>query len=723
MPPQPRDVYNPVPEVSPSLSSGNDYLNIRATPEAFGAQVGEAGEKLGQTLEQTGDTAAKLALDFQQQHNNTVALNATTQGSTELSDLENNFRQLKGLNAVNSLPQYQAKIAEIQNRIADSMPNPSARLTFLDRFARYSDTTVKSLGLYTGDQADAANMAALNGSIDAAKSRAVLHSGISDTEPDFHDIVGATAQVAAKMGLPKEAADALVQKHVGDTMQDIITARISMGRTNDAAAIFQNALKETAPGTDLPLLDGDHQSRISSIIANRQYTDLIRQQAAEAKAERDSDRYAAQMRVNLSHTYDNAASMVMSGHEAQDFPNHAQIDAAYPRNPDLASDMKEKVDDLRTISGYLGILPGATPEQVAQLKAAVAPDPTKQSDFGHMARISKALDTALDYRAKAIGADSAGYVIGTHPEIADQFTATQKDTTQFPAYAQTVLGIQTQMGVPETMQHVLPVSSAQGIAQDIESSAEKAPAKLQQLEQQYGPAWTNVWRDLSTIGGLPSGYQSVGALDDPRDAGLLARAISEQGKSGKAWGDILGTKVESDIKTAVRTDPSIQQFSTSLSRSGASASQIDSIMTSVDTLAYAKSFYDRDPKAAQNAIASFTSKYEFMPNGGARVPSANFDAVNQNASAVLSALDASKISVPSLYGQPGQPKPDEYLDVLRSAPSWITSPKADALWLMDSGGRLVRTKDGSPVSVPFNAPPPAGIPGSYSAPDAAGVLP
>lgn len=54
--------YSPVPTVAPSTNAGNDYLNIQASPADFGAQVGQATEKLGSTLGQAGDQLSDAAL-------------------------------------------------------------------------------------------------------------------------------------------------------------------------------------------------------------------------------------------------------------------------------------------------------------------------------------------------------------------------------------------------------------------------------------------------------------------------------------------------------------------------------------------------------------------------------------------------------------------------------------------------------------------------------------
>jgi hypothetical protein len=45
--------------------------------------------------------------------------------------------------------------------------------------------------------------------------------------------------------------------------------------------------------------------------------------------------------------------------------------------------------------------------------------------------------------------------------------------------------------------------------------------------------------------------------------------------------------------------------------------------------------------------------------------------------------------------------PQEYLDVVKANPYWINSPRGDSLWLMDPMGRLVRRKEGNPISVPI----------------------
>ena len=93
-------------------------------------------------------------------------------------------------------------------------------------------------------------------------------------------------------------------------------------------------------------------------------------------------------------------------------------------------------------------------------------------------------------------------------------------------------------------------------------------------------------------------------LSRPLQAALLARAINETSKGGRDWADILGNAggkpVAQMLKDAVRNDTAVMQLERSLSNSGASAQQIDGIMGSIETLAFAHRFYNQDGSAAQS---------------------------------------------------------------------------------------------------------------------------
>lgn len=465
-------------------------------------------------------------------------------------------------------------------------------------------------------------------------------------------------------------------------------------------------------GTPLDILSPGEKE-----LALRSAQNDLRIEADRARFEQE--RQAVHLRVGLENDYTNAAAMVERGFPAARLPSDHQIEAAYPLDPEKAALVKEQVTDLQTISGFLKGLPTATPEQVAKLRAEVAPDPGNPDTFARRARISTALDSALTARAKAVSTDPAGYLLAPtpnspHGDLQALYTAavqnptapasripmTAAGQTVFGAYADHMQSVQATMGVPEAAQHILPVMVAQSMATSISTDPAQAAQKIQQLQGQFGDTWPKVWHDLTTLGKLPSEYQLIGAMDNRQDAELLARAMTE-GKGGKNVDDLLPPQTSAAIKRDVLANPQLQQYLFSLDASGASDAQKIGIRDAVVKLAYAKAFYGQDTAAAPNAIKSVIGNYEFL--GGARIPTASSGAIKTNAAATVRGLDADKIAVPDTYGKPGMPAVRDYLDALKATPNWITSPKGDALWLKDSGNRIVIDKKGKPIAVPFNA--------------------
>lgn len=237
------------PEIMPG-SAGDNYQRQQASPQAFGAGTGRAIAGMGEEI-------GTIANAFQDMHNQTISLDAATEYSRKVSDLEIEHAKLQGLNAVNALPDYQKKIVDLQSTIAEGLPNEAVRFAFTNQTRNYRESTLRSMDLHAADQSEKAHVSALDGSIDAARTQAVLHYGRSDVEPDFSQTVSAAAAKAQFLGLDKTGADALVQSEVGKTMQDIIVSRIASGRSVEAKQIFDEALGQKAPGTDLPMLAGD----------------------------------------------------------------------------------------------------------------------------------------------------------------------------------------------------------------------------------------------------------------------------------------------------------------------------------------------------------------------------------------------------------------------------------------------------------------------------------
>lgn len=338
------------------------------------------------------------------------------------------------------------------------------------------------------------------------------------------------------------------------------------------------------------------------------------------------------------------------------------------------------------------------------------PDADNAAYYRLRAGAARQLQAAIEQRNQSLfgtDADPAQYAASNPAVAAAAAKIDPKDPKTFEAFATATKAVQDHLGVPPDQQHVL--SRGQALAQvDQLSKSPDITGTMQQLEQSSGAGWPAVYRDLVTLGKMPPQYQAIPTLES-HDGQMLGRWLNELPKD-KGVDDLLGAgpdgkPMSTSIKDAVRNDPSVQALSNSLSHSGASAGQVSDVISSIDNLAYAKAFYDRDPKAAQNAVTAFTGKFEFMPNGGARVPTAIFDKVSDAAHQTVTALDPKHIDIPAIYGQLGMPGRDEYLDMIKANPTWITAPTGDGLMLMDPYGRFVRDTAGQVVTVPFNVNP------------------
>lgn len=419
---------------------------------------------------------------------------------------------------------------------------------------------------------------------------------------------------------------------------------------------------------------------------------------ADFLQQRAQDQAQVQARAGVRSAFtDNLVALERTGAPAVPL-SEAQIRAAYPEEAD---GMLRQLNTARDVYHAVQSSALTSPAEDAALIQKWTP---AGAGFAEQAQGQDALQKALGAKYKALQDDPAGYVLNAVPAISALYQQAQKDPTKLSAALGAIDSAYDKLGVAPADRRVLPTSAAQQLTSQIMATPDQAPQTMKQLAQQYGDAWPRVFHDLSTAGGLPATFQAIPVLANERDGAMLARWLAEL-PNGKAASDLIGTKNENDIKASVRADPGVQSLLASLSRSGASVAQTDSVLNAIDALGFAKSYYDRDPKAALDAAAAFTGNYEFMPNGGARVPHDVFDAVNAQAGATLQRLSPDGIAVPPIYGQPGMPSVDDYLATLRAAPTWITAPRADALWLMDAAGRIVRDKQGRPVAVPFDSVP------------------
>jgi hypothetical protein len=461
------------------------------------------------------------------------------------------------------------------------------------------------------------------------------------------------------------------------------------------------------PATGQPLTETQHD------IAQREVVRLYHEQ----------NQHTEETRARLETSLHNGAAMLADG---RDFPwNEATIRSLLP--PERADPTIDLLKQAQIDGFAKAKVSGMTPTDIAaeqaRLKTSVE-TPGVTSTYIQRRREQVAFDAAVTKRNEQLfgdKADPANYVALNQPRIAQLQTAANVKGAPPQAwsdYAIASLAEQSRIGVLPEQQHVLTTHEAQTLKENIAANPENAPATIAGIQRQTGQAWPHVWSDLVTQGKLPTGYQVVGQLADydPGSASILARAEGANAKDDKAFEASISRKVGAGAQTikqviAERVDDpngALQKYEHSLRMSSASETQVAAIHTAIEHLAAGfVLFHQEDPStAADHAVTAVTGHFQFMPNGGARVPADRYADVTSNAQDKINGLSLANVRVPEVYGRgTAAPSPQAYIDELKAGTGvWFTDLKADRVTLMDKGGGVVKDQNGEPISILFSQP-------------------
>lgn len=175
----PRDTYNPNASVSPETASPGDYLNVRANPQEFGAQVGQGLEKVGQTLGQSSDLAQQYAVTAQGFLNEHAANMAEQDATIKGGQIYDEYKKNTGLAAANSKDQYVAAIQQVYNKVGEGL-NPAARRAYEQQSIRRLSFTIQDMNSYAADQTKSALKTGKQSAIDLSVARVGQYSVASN---------------------------------------------------------------------------------------------------------------------------------------------------------------------------------------------------------------------------------------------------------------------------------------------------------------------------------------------------------------------------------------------------------------------------------------------------------------------------------------------------------------------------------------------------------------
>ncbi len=331
-----------------------------------------------------------------------------------------------------------------------------------------------------------------------------------------------------------------------------------------------------------------------------------------------------------------------------------------------------------------------------------------QSGYAEQSNMYKMMSNAADAYKDNLYKDPSGTLVSKDPLLTGMLNDGLKDPKQLGKFIDASLSRQESVGVPEGLKSALPQNVSISMANSIAADPASAPDVFNKIQQQTGDHWPQVYHSLVTQGGLPPVYQSIAELgghpDTASDAKLLA-TISGEDTKGKTYKDLLGDKTITDFKTTIQGDQKWTQLRDSLANGGATPQQVEGVYSSIEALAAAKQFYNKDPNAAQNALDSFDKHNRYMPDGGARVPEELFSRTQSNAKYVMDNIDKfAHESTPYSTGFHGQIKPQDYYSWLQGSHSWVNTASGDGMLLRDPNNQVVLGKNGKPLIIQFSAP-------------------
>lgn len=117
--------FGSVPDVAPSTSGGTETLNVRATPGAFGGQVGEAMQEYGGAVSKAASEAADLGNKYAKMATEAKANESIVNDwAPQAAQLRANFDNLQGQDKINGYDSYIRGLQAGGNKFIESAGSP-----------------------------------------------------------------------------------------------------------------------------------------------------------------------------------------------------------------------------------------------------------------------------------------------------------------------------------------------------------------------------------------------------------------------------------------------------------------------------------------------------------------------------------------------------------------------------------------------------------------------
>lgn len=271
--------FVPVPQqttqsVFPSAPGGN-YQNIQATPEAFGSQVGQQEQHLGQTIENFGDFA-NHAVKFQMEQNEATVNSLNSTFEQQKRDIASKFYTLNGKDAMDAMNPTAAQIENQRQAMRDGMANRQQQRMFDYISRRSTDSELYRMSVHAAQQNKEWLKQTAVGSINNEVNNSAMYWN-DDTQfaGSLGNIKLDAAKLATLQGIDpnSDAGKVMVQHYQGEAWQARIRS-VMQTNPNVAREMFD---------ANADQIDAQHRSIIDAQIDQKQWQFQYRQAAEEQR--------------------------------------------------------------------------------------------------------------------------------------------------------------------------------------------------------------------------------------------------------------------------------------------------------------------------------------------------------------------------------------------------------------------------------------------------------
>jgi hypothetical protein len=258
--------YNPVPSVEPLTSPGNTFQNIRATPQAFGSDVGAGMQALAGQLERSGDELANVAIQRQNLINQVTADDYSNKALDAANKIlygdpgkpgDVGFYGLKGENAMRAFPDARKNLDRALQEHRGALQNPIQQNLF-DRDVRRTRLILNAeMGRHYDRENNRYTESVYKGQIGQAEreaSRATAHGDYERADAEVEKAISAAVKLGVFTGKSKEETDVEIAKITANAVET--RAERLMAENPLAAKKFLENNRDKLPAERVLALEG-----------------------------------------------------------------------------------------------------------------------------------------------------------------------------------------------------------------------------------------------------------------------------------------------------------------------------------------------------------------------------------------------------------------------------------------------------------------------------------